>query len=212
MKALLVVDMQNDFMPGGPLGVPNANQLIPIINSLTMKFAIVIATKDWHPADHVSFATNHAKKKPGDYVEVKGMQQLLWPPHCVQHTKGAELAPGLNKERICSLVFKGTDKWIDSYSAFYDNAHLRSTGLDHYLHSRLVTQVYICGVATDYCVLYSTLDALQTQLEIFVITDACRGIDVKPKDTERALATMKQKGARLIISDEIKPESVGRLS
>ena len=203
MKALLVVDMQNDFMPGGPLGVPNANELVPIINALMMKFAIVIASKDWHPIDHVSFAVNHQKKKPGDSVEVKGIQQLLWPPHCIQHTKGAALVSGLNKERICSLVFKGTDKWIDSYSTFNDNAHLRSTGLMHYLHSRLITQLYICGVATDYCVLYSTLDALQEPLEVFVITDACRGIDVKPKDTERALATMKQKGAHLITSDKI---------
>jgi nicotinamidase/pyrazinamidase len=147
--------MQNDFMPRGALPVPNGDAIIPLINQLIDKFPHVIATQDWHPLDHVSFAANHPGKKPGEFIEVKGIKQILWPTHCVMHTKGAELVPSLKKEKIASIFYKGSDKWVDSYSAFFDNARLRKTGLEDYLKKRGINELYIVGVATDYCVLYS---------------------------------------------------------
>lgn len=200
MKTLLIVDVQNDFMPGGSLGVPEADQIIPVINRILPKFSLVIATQDWHPADHVSFARNHPGKKVGDVIEVQGIEQILWPVHCVRSTKGAELVPGLNKEMIANIFYKGTDKTIDSYSAFFDNARRKSTGLFDYLKSSGIKEIYICGVATDYCVLYSVIDALDLGLSVFVISDACRGINLFPGDCESAFATMVEKGAKLIPS------------
>ncbi len=200
MKTLLLVDLQNDFMPGGPLGVPEADKIIPLINNILPKFSLVVATQDWHPADHASFASNHPGKKPGDLVEVQGIEQILWPTHCVRSTKGAELVAGLRKEMIANIFYKGTDKSIDSYSAFFDNARRKSTGLFDYLKSNGVKEIYICGVATDYCVLYTTIDALDLGLSVFVISDACRGIDLYPGDCESAFASMVQKGAKLIPS------------
>ncbi len=192
-RTLLIVDLQNDFMPGGPLGVPGADQIIPVINQFLPKFSVVLASQDWHPIDHVSFAANHPGKKPGDIVEAQGIEQILWPVHCVRNTKGAELVAGLNRDKIESNFYKGTDKWIDSYSAFFDNARRKSTGLFDYLKSREIKEIYICGVATDYCVLYSTIDALDLGLSVFVITDACRGIDLFPGDSESAFASMVRK-------------------
>ncbi|HSX12075.1 MAG TPA: bifunctional nicotinamidase/pyrazinamidase [Rhabdochlamydiaceae bacterium] len=203
MKALLIVDMQNDFMPGGALPVPHGNALIPIINRLIPHFSHVIATQDWHPKDHVSFASNHPGKKPGDLIEVKGIKQILWPVHCVRNTKGAELVAGLKKESIASIFYKGSDKWVDSYSAFFDNARLRATGLEEYLKTRGINELYIAGVATDYCVLYSVLDALELGFKISVIQNACRGIDLKPHDEERALQKMEENGAVLISSAQL---------
>lgn len=203
MKALLIVDMQNDFMPGGSLAVPHGDEIIPIINKLIPKFQHVVATQDWHPKDHVSFASNHPGKKPGEIISVKGVDQILWPDHCIRNTKGAELVAALNKEPISTIFYKGTDKWVDSYSTFFDNARLRATGLEEYLESRGINEIYIVGVATDYCVLYSALDALELEFEVTVIADACRGINLKPGDVDRALQSMKQKGAKIINSKEI---------
>ncbi len=200
MKTLIIVDLQNDFMPGGSLGVPEADLIVPLINKIMPHFSLVLATQDWHPADHVSFATNHPGKKPGDVIEVKGISQILWPVHCVRNTKGAELVKGLNKEKIESIFYKGTDKWIDSYSAFFDNARRKSTGLYDYLHSRGIKEIHIVGVATDYCVLYSTLDALDLGLSVTVISDACRGINLYPGDVEEAFSKMMGKGARVLTS------------
>lgn len=203
MKTLIIVDMQNDFMPGGALGVPDADQLIPLINSLLVKFDLILATQDWHPANHVSFAHNHSGKKPGDIIEEHGISQILWPVHCVRQTKGAELVSGLKKENIESLFYKGTDQEIDSYSAFFDNARKKSTGLFDYLKSRGVSKISICGVATDYCVLYSVIDALDLGLSVNVISDACRGINLYPGDVESAFAQMTQKGAKILPSSAI---------
>jgi|SRR5579862_2279182 len=202
-RALLIVDMQNDFMPGGALAVSHADQIISIINGLIPKFPLVVASQDWHPFDHVSFAENHPEKKVGDVVTVKGKAQVLWPVHCVRASKGAEVIEKLHKGAIASYFYKGTEKSIDGYSAFFDNAHLKSTGLGDYLRSRGIHEIYIAGVATDYCVLYSTLDAIDLGFSVSVIQDACRAINLHPHDEENAFAAMAAKGARIVSSSEI---------
>ncbi len=203
LKALLIVDMQNDFMPGGALPVPHGDEIIPIINQLMPHFSLIVATQDWHPSDHVSFASNHPGKKPGDIIEVRGIKQILWPVHCVRNTKGAELVSSLQKQPISSIFYKGSDKWVDSYSTFFDNARLRATGLEEYLKTRQVKEIYIVGVATDYCVLYSVLDALDLGFKVRVIKDACLGINLQPGDQAAAVARMKNAGASLIDSHQI---------
>lgn len=203
MKALLIVDLQNDFMPGGALPVPKGDEVIPIINRLIPHFSLVLATQDWHPKDHVSFATNHPGKKVGEIIKFDGVDQILWPAHCVHYTKGAELVDQLNKDEIATIFYKGTDHLIDSYSTFFDNARARSTGLFEYLKSRSIDEIYIAGVATDYCVLYSVLDALDLGLKVNVIVDACRAINLKPGDEKKAFELMKQKGARLVTSQAL---------
>lgn len=202
-SAFLIVDMQNDFMPGGALGIPDADQIIPIINTLIPHFPLVIASQDWHPPDHVSFAENHSGKKIGDVITVRHTKQVLWPVHCVRSSYGAEIIHTLKKSAIASYFYKGTDKNIDGYSAFFDNAHLKSTGLTDYLKSRGIHDIYIAGVATDYCVLYSTLDALNLGFTVFVIKDACRSIDLHSHDGERAFVTMVEKGAKIVLSSDI---------
>ncbi len=197
MPALLIVDMQNDFMPGGALAVPHADEIIPLINALIPKFSLVVATQDWHPADHASFAANHPGKHPGEVVQVKGIDQILWPIHCVRNTRGAELVAGLDKEKIEAVFYKGTDKWIDSYSAFFDNQHGKSTGLGEYLTSRKVKEVTIVGVATDYCVLYSAIDAADLGFSVTVMQSVCRGINLKPTDVENSFHAMAAKGVKL---------------
>ena len=203
MKALIIVDLQNDFMPGGPLGVPGSDELATIINSFVEKFPLVIATQDWHPTNHCSFAKNHFGKKAGDTVNIKGLPQILWPVHCVRDTSGAELVASLNKKPIASHFYKGTDQGIDSYSAFFDNAHLRSTGLGDYLKSRGITDVYFAGVATDYCVLYSAIDALDLSFQVHIILDACRGINLQPGNVDKALAAITARGGEIITSKNI---------
>jgi nicotinamidase/pyrazinamidase len=203
MRALILVDLQNDFMPGGALGVPHADEVIPLINELIMKFNIVLATLDWHPADHMSFASSHPGKKIGDVVNVQGIEQILWPAHCVRNTAGGELVSTLNKSGIESLFYKGTDKWIDSYSAFFDNARHKSTGLDEFLATRGISEIYIAGVATDYCVLYSVLDAISLGFKVFVIADCCKAINLHSDDEKKAWEKMKSAGAKVVTSIDI---------
>jgi nicotinamidase/pyrazinamidase len=203
MRALIVVDVQSDFIPGGSLAVPGGDQVIPIINRLSDRFDLVTATQDWHPSDHGSFAANHPGRKPGDVIVLNGLEQVLWPVHCVQDTPGAQFAPGLDRCRVAEAFHKGTDPGIDSYSTFFDNAHRRSTGLDEYLKSRGVTDVYLAGLATDYCVLYSALDARGLGFDVYLITDACRGINLHPGDVDRAVEQMKRSGVRVISSDDV---------
>ncbi len=203
MKALIIVDMQNDFMPSGPLGVKGADLLVAIINALIPKFKLVVASQDWHPLDHVSFAANHPGKKPGDHIKVEREDQVLWPVHCVRNTHGAELVAGLDKENIASSFYKGTDKNIDSYSVFFDNSRRKSTGLSDYLRSRGVTDVYFVGLATDYCVLYSALDAIDLGFFVHVIADACRPINLSSHDEQLALAGISAKGGKIITSHEV---------
>ena len=204
MTALIIVDMQKDFMSGGALPVPGADGIIPTINQLIEKFSLVLATKDWHPPDHMSFAVSHPRKKVGDVVTIQGVSQILWPVHCVRDTEGSEFVSGLHTDKVTSVFLKGTDKWIDSYSTFFDNARKKSTGLTDYLLSRDIKRVYLAGVAFEYCVLYSALDTADLGFETFVVLDACRGINLHPKDEEMALAAMSAKGVHLITSEEIR--------
>ena len=207
MKAFIIVDMQNDFMPWGNFPVPKGDEIIPIINQLIAKFTLVLAAQDWHPPDHMSFAVNHAGKSPGDVIKVDDIEQILWPVHCVRDTYGSELITDLKKESIAAIFYKGTDRMVDSYSTFYDNARLKSTGLADYLTSRGVQELYIAGVATDYCVLYSALDALEHGFEVHVISDACRAINLNPGDEAKAFQLMQEKGAKIITSAEVLGDS-----
>jgi nicotinamidase/pyrazinamidase len=199
-SCLVIVDVQRDFLPGGALAVPRGELVIPVINRLMRHFELIVATKDWHPPTHVSFAANHPGHVPGDLIEIDGGAQILWPVHCVQETAGAEFGSGLDVSRLQQIILKGTDPAIDSYSAFFDNARRRSTGLEGFLKQREISQVYLCGLATDYCVLYSALDALSLSLQTCVIRDACQGIDLQPGDSDKALATLAAKGAGLVES------------
>lgn len=196
--ALILVDLQNDFCAGGSLAVPGGDEVIPLANQLQSHFDIVIATKDWHPKDHASFASNHPGKKIGDLIEMNGLEQILWPDHCLQNTKGAELHPLLNISQIQAYFLKGTDKCIDSYSAFFDNAHLRATGLADYLSEQHVSKVYIMGLATDYCVKFSCMDAVGEGFETYLIEDACRGVELKVGDIQKALNEMLKEGIKII--------------
>ena len=203
MNALILVDLQNDFLPGGALAVPDGDEVIPIANELQQRFELVLATKDWHPPDHGSFAANHPGKKPGDRIILDGIEQILWPVHCVQDTPGAEFAAAFDTSRIAHIFHKGTERNIDSYSTFFDNAHRRHTGLAHYLEKRGIRDIYLMGLALDYCVKYSTLDARQLGLNTFVIIDGCRGIELEPGDIARALDEMKHAGAIILKSDDL---------
>jgi nicotinamidase/pyrazinamidase len=200
MNALVIVDLQNDFLPGGALPVPHGDEVIPLANELQQRFALVLATQDWHPPDHGSFAPNHPGKKPGDRIILDGIEQILWPVHCVQNTHGAEFAPSFDTSRIARVFHKGIDPRIDSYSTFFDNAHRRSTGLGEYLKERSVKNVYLLGLALDYCVKYSALDARQVGFNTYVIVDACRGIGLEPGDLDHALDEMKRAGTILLES------------
>ena len=211
MNALIIVDLQNDFLPGGALPVPHGDEVIPLANELQSRFDVVVATKDWHPPDHGSFAVNHPGKKPGDRIILDGIEQILWPVHCVQNTHGAEFAPAFDTSRIAHLFHKGTERNIDSYSTFFDNAHRRHTGLAHYLEKRGIKDIYLMGLALDYCVKYSALDARQLGLNTHVILDGCRGIDLEPGDIARALEEMKQAGAIILKSGDLGPVSACHL-
>ncbi len=203
MKALLLVDLQNDFLPGGALAVPGGDEVVPVANLLQLHFDRVIATQDWHPADHGSFASNYVGRQPGELVELAGQPQILWPAHCVQGTPGAELAPGLERPKIEKVFFKGVDPQVDSYSAFFDNAAQRSTGLAEYLRVTRINEVYIMGLATDYCVKFSALDAAQLGLRTTIIEDGCRGVELADGDSERAFEAMQQAGVDVVSSSEI---------
>jgi nicotinamidase/pyrazinamidase len=203
MKALIIVDLQNDFLPGGALPVPRGDEVIPLANDLQRHFDLVLATQDWHPPDHGSFAANHPGKKPGDRIILDGIEQILWPVHCVQNTHGAEFAPLFDTSRIGQIFHKGIDPKIDSYSTFSDNAHRRHTGLAHYLEKQGIKNIYLMGLALDYCVKYSAVDARNLGLNTHVIVDGCRGIDLKPGDIGRAFDEMKRAGAVLLKSSDL---------
>lgn len=186
--ALLVIDVQNDFVPGGALAVTEGDQIIPTINQLQSKFDLVVATQDWHPADHSSFISNGPEG--------------IWPDHCVQETSGAEFVDELNMEKIAQVVRKGTNTAVDSYSGFFDNDHNTSTGLNDYLHDNGITDVYIVGLATDYCVKYTALDAITEGFTTTTIIDATRGVEVNPGDVENAIKEMEDAGVAIVESSE----------
>lgn len=202
-RALILVDIQNDFLPGGALQVPEGDAVVPVANTLMQHFELVVASKDWHPANHGSFAANHPWRKPGQIIDLNGLEQILWPIHCVQDSYGAEFAKDLQEEQIDQIFYKGTDAEIDSYSAFFDNAHRRATGLGDYLKEQDVQEVYLVGLATDYCVKFTALDALELGFKTYVVSDGVRGIEQEAGDVERALQQMQEKGARLVKSEEV---------
>lgn len=202
MKTLIITDVQHDFMPGGALGIAGADAIVPIINQIIPQFDHIFATQDWHPPHHVSFASTH-HKKVGDIIKIGEMEQILWPDHCVQNSSGAHFAKGLHRDRMEAVFHKGVDPRVDSYSTFFDNARKRSTGLADHLRKHHLKDLYFVGLATDYCVLYSVLDALDLGFNVWVIKDACRAINLKPGDEERALEKMEGKGAKMIDSSEL---------
>ncbi len=202
MHALLVIDVQNDFCPGGSLPVAGGFDIIPVINTLQPLADLVVATKDWHPKNHSSFAVNHGKQ-PGEIIMLDGLQQILWPAHCVQGSGGAEFVPGLKTERIAKTFLKGIDPAIDSYSGFFDNGHKRATGLGDYLKEQKITHVDVVGLATDYCVKWTALDAKQLGFDTTVILDACRGVNLKPGDVDRAIEELRAAGITILQSAEV---------
>jgi nicotinamidase/pyrazinamidase len=203
MRALIIVDVQNDFLPGGALAVADSNQIIPIINHIQTKFDLVVATQDWHPSHHGSFAANHAGKKPGEIIELNGLPQVLWPVHCVAGSTGAELSDELSTHRIEAIFRKGTDSCIDSYSGFFDNGHYKNTGLAGYLKDRRVTDVFVCGLATDYCVKFTALDATQLGFAVWLVDDASRGVNLKDGDVIKAVSEMRGAGVKIALSTEL---------
>lgn len=211
-RALILVDIQNDFVPGGALPTQHGDEVVPVVNRIQPRFDLVVATQDWHPRDHGSFASNHPGRKPGEVIDLHGLPQVLWPDHCVQGSEGAELHPALDRARIDRIVRKGTDPAIDSYSTFFDNGRRKSTGLETYLREHGVTDVWIAGLATDYCVLWSARDAVDLGFKTHVLRDACRGVELQPGDIERAFAEMERVGVEVVTSDEVDVSSRRRRS
>lgn len=197
MRALILVDIQNDFLPGGALAVPRGDDVVGVANRLQRSFDRVIATKDYHPPGHGSFASTHPGRRVGDVIELRGLDQILWPDHCVEGTAGAEFAPGLDVSRIEKIFYKGVDPEIDSYSAFFDNASLRSTGLETYLSRQGLEEIFILGLATDYCVKATALDGIRLGFDVHVVADGCRAVDLAPGDGDRALEEMRAAGVRI---------------
>jgi len=200
MKTLIIVDVQNDFLPGGALAVPEGDKVIPVINELSQGFDLVFTTQDWHPANHCSFAASHPGKKIGDRILIDGQEQILWPVHCVQNTYGAELAAGLHPKVISGgvRISKGTDERVDSYSGFFENQRKRGTGLDELLRQSGADDLTIVGLATDYCVKATVLDARELGFKVTVYADACRAVNLSPDDGARALDAMNFAGARVV--------------
>ena len=198
MHALLLIDIQNDFLPGGALAVPGGDEVIPIVNALMPRFEMIVATQDWHPANHGSFAANHPGRSVFESIDLHSLPQTLWPVHCVQNTGGALFAPVLETRRIARVCPKGTDAQIDSYSGFFDNGHRGDTGLAAWLREQGVTDLTLCGLATDYCVKFTALDALECGFKVNVHLPACRGVDLQQGDCEKAVAAMGERGAVLV--------------
>ncbi|WP_312408427.1 bifunctional nicotinamidase/pyrazinamidase [Rhizobium sp.] len=205
MKALLLIDMQNGFCPGGNLAVPDGDSVIPVANRLISDggYDVVVASQDWHPANHGSFASQHPGKKPFEMGELSGQPQVMWPDHCVQGTPDAEFHPDLELSEIDYIQQKGENPAVDSYSAFRDNDHAALTGLAGYLKAQQITELDICGLATDYCVKFSALDArdMLPNVNVRFISDASRGID--PQGIKDAISEMRERGVDIVTSKVI---------
>lgn len=202
MKALLVVDIQNDFCPGGALAVPGGDSIIPAVNKLIGHFDVIIQTQDWHPEGHHSFASSHEGKKPYETIELEYGTQVLWPDHCVQGTPGAEFHPGLDTLKTQVIIRKGFRPEIDSYSTFFENDQETSTGLAGYLNERGIKDLYTVGLATDFCVKWSVLDGIDEKFTMHIVKDAVAGIDLDGS-LDAAWSEMKEKGVRITTSDEL---------
>jgi len=201
-SVLLVIDVQNCFLPGGSLAVKDGDQVVPVINRIAKNFANVVMTQDWHTAGHVSFASSHSGKKPFEVIDLSYGKQVLWPDHCVQGTEGAALSKDLNIPQAELILRKGFHKDVDSYSAFTEADGKTSTGLAKYLEARGLQRVFLAGLATDFCVAWSALDARKAGLETYVIEDACRGSDTQGS-LAKAWADMDKAGVKRIQSSDI---------
>jgi nicotinamidase/pyrazinamidase len=197
-SVLLVIDVQNDFCPGGALAVNQGDTIVPVINTISSRFPVVVATRDWHPLGHVSFASSHEGKSVYDEVEIEGVSQVLWPDHCVQGSKGADFHPGLDLRPLNLIIHKGRSASLDSYSAFFENDHRTPTGLEGYLKSLNVSKVYVCGLAIDYCVYFSAMDAVRSGFETFVLPDAAKGVDVPEGNVDKTIRLMKNAGIGMV--------------
>lgn len=202
MKALLIVDIQNDFCPGGALAVPDGDTIVPMVNKLVNVFDTIIQTQDWHPAGHSSFASTHDDKDPYDTVEMDYGTQVLWPDHCVQGSMGAEFHPELNTLKTQVIIRKGFRKAIDSYSTFFENDQQTTTGLTGYLNQRGITDLYTVGLATDFCVKWSILDGIDEGFNMHIVKDAVKGIDLDGS-LDAAWDEMKEKGVNIVKSDDL---------
>ena len=204
-QALILVDIQSDFLPGGALAVPQADAILPTVRQLMEQYKTVVATQDWHPSTHESFAANHPGHKPGDVIDLYGLKQVLWPVHCVENTPGAQLSQALSMHagRLRKIFRKGTDSKVDSYSGFFDNGRRNSTGMGEWLKAQGVEGVTIVGLATDYCVKFTALDAVQLGFQTTVVSDACRAVNLQEGDDERAFNEMRTAGIQVLTSQEI---------
>jgi len=202
MKTLLIVDLQNDFCSGGALAVPGGEEIVAPINQILEKMDLIVATQDWHPRGHISFASTH-DKTPGESVETALSSQILWPDHCVGGTVGADFHSSLERSKIDMTLRKGRNRKIDSYSAFLENDRITRTGLSGYLKDLGITDLYLCGLATDYCVFYTALDAVNEGFQVSLLTDAVRGVDIPRGNIEKSLKIMEENGIRLITTKEI---------
>ena len=201
MKPLLIVDVQNDFIPGGSLEVPSSDRVIPLINSIQEHFDLVVATQDWHPKNHISFASGHPGKKAFDKIDQDGNEQTLWPDHCVRGSRGAMFHPELETDKIAAIFRKGMNPAVDSYSGFYDNMHQISTGLSGYLRDKGASDLYFCGIAGDICVYHSINDAIGEGFRATLIEDASAPLDKETFEVQKK--ELKEKGVRIINSREI---------
>lgn len=193
--ALILIDIQNDFLPGGSLAVQGGDQIIPVINGIMDRYDLVVSTLDWHPPDHGSFASNHPERRPGEVVELDGLNQILWPDHCIQHTAGASFSRDLDLHRVEGIFRKGTDPQIDSYSGFFDNGHRKSTGLGEYLKEQGVFKVTCVGLAADYCVKFTALDAVQKfGFETVVLRYGTKAVNLQTDDFDKAMAELSAAG------------------
>ncbi|MUP45228.1 bifunctional nicotinamidase/pyrazinamidase [Gramella sp. BOM4] len=201
MKVLIVIDVQNDFMPGGALAVPDGDEIVPVINGLMEKFELVIATQDWHPAGHSSFASSHKGASEFEVIKLDGLDQVMWPDHCVQGSTGAEFHKDLKTNKVEAIFRKGTNPKIDSYSGFYDNAHLKSTGLAGFLKEKNAEELYFTGLAADYCVYFSMKDAIEEGFSSVLLEDATRAL--KREEFEKAKLDLLRRGGRIMKSSEL---------
>lgn len=197
-RALILVDIQNDFCAGGALAVPEGDAVVAVVNRLQPAYDLVVATQDWHPANHKSFASNNPGRAAGELGELGGLPQVMWPDHCVQGTPGAEFHAGLDLSRVAQVFRKGLDPEVDSYSGFYDNGRKHDTGLAAWLRGHGVTAVDVVGLATDYCVKWTALDAQAEGFATRVIEDAARGVELRPGDVARALDELRAAGVQVV--------------
>ncbi|SDL20193.1 nicotinamidase/pyrazinamidase [Salinimicrobium catena] len=201
MKTLIIVDAQNDFMPGGALEVREGDRIVPVINKIIPKFELVLATQDWHPAEHKSFAINHPNRKEYEIIDLNGIEQKLWPPHCIQGTPGADFHPDLQLNSVEAIFRSAMDVEVDSYSGFYDNAHLKSTGLAGFLREKGADDLYFCGLAADICVYYTIKDALAEGFKATLIEDAT--VPLIQEDYEKVRKDILARGGKIITSEEL---------